>query len=263
MSGQATGWVLRHGPHPEHTDRHGRPYGARARGLRMVLHTVADAANADGANAHPGIEGVQRGSLYGRRQAIDLLAELVAEGWLEVTTEGGGRGWATVYRLPMVPRGNGAVAATTVQPASVKGAAVESETVQSAPERVQPGVHPNGVATSPTNGTNQRAAEGRALAAGFERFWTAYPRATAKGSARDAWPKAVKAAGGMEVIIEGAARFAADPNRDDRFTPHASTWLRAERWADPPLPPRTDRPKRATVGPMDTDRDAPAGRLDL
>lgn len=115
----------------------------------------------------------------------------------------------------------------------------------------------------PSDEPTTRAREDAVLLAGFERFWSAYPRATAKGSARDAWPKAVRAAGGMGLIIDGAVRFAADPNRDDRFTPHASTWLRAERWADPPLPPRTDRPKRATVGPMDTDRDAPAGRLDL
>ncbi len=118
-------------------------------------------------------------------------------------------------------------------------------------------------AEPPSAEPTQRAAEGQALAAGFDRFWHAYPRATAKGTARDAWPKAVKAAGGMEAIIEGAARFAADPNRDDRYTPHAATWLRAERWADPPLPPRAGAPKRATVGPMDSDRDAPAGRLDL
>lgn len=262
MSGQATGWVLRHGPHPDHVDRTGRPYGARARGLRMVLHAVADAANADGYNAHPGIEAVQRGALYGRRQTIDLLAELVAEGWLEVTEAGGGRGWATVYRLPMVPRENGAVAAETVQPAPEKGAAEAPERVQPAGETVQPTLHPNGVPTTPSNGTNQRA-DAAVLAAGFDRFWSAYPRATAKGDARKAWPAAVRAAGGIEVIVAGAERYRDDPNRDDRFTKHPATWLRAECWADPPLPPRAAGANPAKVRPIDTNREAAGGRLEL
>ena len=32
--------------------------------------------------------------------------------------------------------------------------------------------------------------------------------------------------------------FASDPNRDETFTPHPSTWLNAERWTDEPLPPK-------------------------
>lgn len=76
---------------------------------------------------------------------------------------------------------------------------------------------------------------------GFDAFWTVYPSKVGKGAARRAWAKAVKAAGGFEAIIAGAERFAADPNREDAFTPHASTWLNAERWDDPPLPARLDR----------------------
>jgi hypothetical protein len=34
------------------------------------------------------------------------------------------------------------------------------------------------------------------------------------------------------TIIEGAKRFAQDPNRQDEFTAHASTWLNQERWSD-------------------------------
>ncbi len=76
--------------------------------------------------------------------------------------------------------------------------------------------------------------------AGFEDFWQVYPRRVAKGQARTAWPAAVKAAGGVAVVVQGARRFALDPNRVDEFTPHPTTWLRAERWDDPPLPPRTN-----------------------
>lgn len=107
MSGKCTGWVGEHGPHPNDVDRDGKAYGARARGLRMVLLAVADAANADGDHAHPGVAGVARFSLYSAGQVRRLLDELEAEGWLVVVEQGGGRapgkrhGRATVYRVPM------------------------------------------------------------------------------------------------------------------------------------------------------------------
>lgn len=81
----------------------------------------------------------------------------------------------------------------------------------------------------------------------FVAFWEAYPNGAGKGAARKAWPKALKAAGDAEVIIQGARRFADDPNREPAFTPHASTWLNAERWLDPPLPARLDRNGRVKV----------------
>lgn len=132
---------MRHGPNPDHLDKEGKAYSARARGLRSVLLTVADAANAEGMHSHPGIEGVMRGSLYGRRQSVTLLAQLVAEGWLIIEQEGGGRKLATVYSLPMVARNS-----ATVAPADDGNSAISPhETVQSEPETVQSRLHPNGL----------------------------------------------------------------------------------------------------------------------
>ena len=71
----------------------------------------------------------------------------------------------------------------------------------------------------------------------FNLFWSIYPRKEAKGAARTAFLKACKKVS-VESIIEGAKRFAADPNRQDEFTAHASTWLNQERWSDTPLPSR-------------------------
>lgn len=68
----------------------------------------------------------------------------------------------------------------------------------------------------------------------FERFWRAYPRRVAKGHARKAWAKAIKAAP-AETIIEGATRYAAERARDDpKFTKHPATWLNGECWDDEP-----------------------------
>jgi hypothetical protein len=132
VSGQSTGWVLRHGPAPKMLDREGKAYGVRARGLRAVLVTIADAANRDGEHAHPGIQAMIEGSLYSRRQVLALIADLEAEGWIEITEPGGGRGHATVYRVCVErvrsPHGsedpNGAVG-------DAKGCDPETETVRS------------------------------------------------------------------------------------------------------------------------------------
>lgn len=77
----------------------------------------------------------------------------------------------------------------------------------------------------------------------FEEFWNQYPRKASKGSARRAWSKAIRIAD-PEMIIDAAARYAADPNRDPSFTAHPATWLNGERWLDPDLPPRETRSAR-------------------
>ena len=71
----------------------------------------------------------------------------------------------------------------------------------------------------------------------FDEFWDTVPRKVGKGAARKAWKKAVKKAD-PEVIIEGMRRYRDDPNREDEFTAHPSSWLNAERWDDDPLPAR-------------------------
>lgn len=91
MSGQATGWVFRFGP--------------KDRAMRMVLLAVADAANRDGAHAHPGLAAIVEGSLYGRAHVYRTLERLIEEGWLTVEEQGNGRGRATVYTVNGVSEG--------------------------------------------------------------------------------------------------------------------------------------------------------------
>lgn len=91
--------------------------------------------------------------------------------------------------------------------------------------------------------TPRQAASGRDSAS-FERFWMAYPRRVGKKAAYSAWIKAVSEAD-PETIIDGATRYANDPNRDPAYTAHPSTWLRAGRWEDEDLPAR---PVRQSTG---------------
>lgn len=89
----------------------------------------------------------------------------------------------------------------------------------------------------------------------FEAFWSSYPLKVGKKAAFDAFKRAVRTSKVSEICL-GAARFAADPNRDDAFTPHASTWLNGARWDDPPLPDRTNS---GTARPSGSQTRAQAG----
>jgi hypothetical protein len=78
----------------------------------------------------------------------------------------------------------------------------------------------------------------------FDAFWQAYPRKVGKPKARQAWERALRRATDA-AIIEGARRYADDPNREDKYTAHPTTWLNRDGWDDAPLPGgsgnRTDR----------------------
>ena len=50
----------------------------------------------------------------------------------------------------------------------------------------------------------------------FARFWAVYPRRAAKGAARKALAKAIKAGADPEAIIEGARRYGAETGRRGR-----------------------------------------------
>ena len=86
-------------------------------------------------------------------------------------------------------------------------------------------------------------AEGRDLvrieADPFDEFWAAYPRKDDKKKARLAYTKALRTTT-AEEILAGARRYAGDPNREARYTRHATTWLNNESRGNEPLPPRRD-----------------------
>jgi hypothetical protein len=72
----------------------------------------------------------------------------------------------------------------------------------------------------------------------FDTFWSYYPKKVDKGAAIRAFRKAVKDEA-VAVIIEGAKRYADDPNLPDKqFIKNPATWLNAEAWNNGPLPQR-------------------------
>ena len=84
----------------------------------------------------------------------------------------------------------------------------------------------------------------------FAEFWSTYPRKAAKGAARRAWSKAIRASDPTHIIA-GAQEYRDDPNRDDTYTAHPATWLNGERWLDGPLPGRDSGSQARTSDVMD------------
>jgi hypothetical protein len=68
----------------------------------------------------------------------------------------------------------------------------------------------------------------------FEEFWKVYPRKVGKGQARIAWRRAITSTSPKQ-IVEAAKLFAKScvaEGKEEKFTPHATTWLNGERWLD-------------------------------
>lgn len=193
--------------------------------MRLVLITIADAANRDGEHAHPGLAAMIEGSLYGRRHVLATVKQLVDDGWLEVEEEGGGRGRSTVYRVVM----------ETVQsahPLSEKGCNPGQETVQSDDSSL--------CLTTVTTSTVKTRVDG------FEEFWQLYPLHKAKAAAQKAWAGATRKVD-PEVILEGLRRYVDEQSRPGApHTAYPATWLNAERWDDEPA--ARPRGQRVSVG---------------
>lgn len=85
--------------------------------------------------------------------------------------------------------------------------------------------------------SEQGEEQGAGKPTAFDDFWAVYPRRSDKAAAKKAFDKATKTTN-VTDIIEGAQRYADDPNRDPEFTKHAATWLNHGCWEDEPLPPR-------------------------
>lgn len=269
MSGQATGWVLRHGPCTTWAAQQGIK---KDRAGQSVLTAIADAANRDGENSHPGMAAMIDASGYARSTVIEALGRLELGGYVEITEQGGGRGNATVYKIPGVSDASWRPGERVQIPDGAddgkgpdqpaKGSSSAAETVQISPDAPL-------TATSSNGSNNPRPAPGSAaeLEEAFECFYAVYPRKVGKGDARKAWPVAVKTAAFPQKIIDGAARYAEEVRgKDQNYVKHPGPWLRAERWLDEPGANRTANGSNGS-GPrrheIDTDRSGVSGDLEL
>jgi len=75
--------------------------------------------------------------------------------------------------------------------------------------------------------------------AGFNEFWTAYPRKVGKIAARKAWIRALREASPI-FIIHAVRHYPFDLSENKRFVPHPSRWLNEGRWLDEPESPERE-----------------------
>lgn len=72
----------------------------------------------------------------------------------------------------------------------------------------------------------------------FDDFWKEYPKKSDKRAALKAFRSALTRES-FENILAGAIRYANDPNLPEpQYVKHPATWLNADAWENPPLPPR-------------------------
>jgi hypothetical protein len=198
----------------------------------MILLVIADHATDEGDNAWPSQLTIATRASCNVRTVQRSINELVAKGYLWVEKRGGGsancRDDRRPHRYTIVLKKLRDDKTPPRKTERGDNSDINGATITTATGRLsRPMKHPN---ETPLDTPGE-----------FEIFWKVYPRKTAKGAARKAWDKLT--AGDQLAAIEGAKRFAADPNREDTYTPYPATWLNAEQWGDEPLPPRKLTPE--------------------
>lgn len=188
---------------------------------KMVLLVIADHANDEGTQAYPAQVTIASKASISVRTVQRAVNSLVARGYIRLSKHSGGSAECRDDRRPHLYqinlnklRGDTVTGRTDV----ADGATLTTSTGRQS----RPKNHP----LEPSKKHHD-----------FDTFWSVYPRRVAKQSAIKAWEKAVRVET-PEVIIEGARRYANDPNREPQFTAHPATWLNAHRWGDDPLPER-------------------------
>ena len=79
-----------------------------------------------------------------------------------------------------------------------------------------------------------------------ETFWPIFPRKVGRAAALRIAAKVAKTPEDREAIMSGLERHLPElQSREQRFVPHASTWLSQRRWEDEPEAPRPTRPLNA------------------
>jgi DNA-binding transcriptional regulator YhcF (GntR family) len=193
---------------------------------KMVLLVIADHASDDGTNAYPSQKTIANKASISIRTVQRCVNNLVASKYLQMDKHAGGSARCRDDRRPHLYtinldrlRVDSVTTRTRGDIEDIDGATITPIT---------------GRQSRPKNHTIKPSLEPPLQ---FDEFWKIYPLKVGKKPAQAAFEKAIKVVA-LEVILEGARRYAGDPNRHPSYTAHPSTWLNQERWGDAPLPPR-------------------------
>lgn len=208
---------------------------------RHVLLTVSLHMNERGGSCFPSVGKIAAETGLNRATVIRQLQHARDNGWLLV---GQSRGRASNTYTAVIPPLDQPSRKTTVAEndgrteQQSQTATVADDETNHRTDDAQPSlcVEPTVAQDDPSSSLSTSVSSSRGLH-GFDDFWAVYPRRSDKAAAKKAFDKATKITN-VSDIIEGARRYADDPNRDPEFTKHAATWLNHGCWEDEPLPPR-------------------------
>jgi len=192
---------------------------------KMVLLVIADHANDEGTEAWPSQATIAKKASVSIRTVQRSVNNLVKEGYLRMEKHRGGSATCREDRRPH---------RYTIRISKLRGDR-ETTRIERGDSHDLDGATPTpdtGRLSRPKNLPNKPPLE-----TPFDRFWSIYPIKVGKKKAEQAFDKASSEAD-IEIIIEGAIRYAGDPNRVEQYTAHPTTWLNGGRWADQPLPDR-------------------------
>ena len=229
-------------------------------GPKFVLVALADFADEAG-TCYPGQERIAAMTGMHRSSVVRHLKTLESLGLVSRVHRQGPKGQRTSDRYALHLGTNVAesnVADSNVGESNVASGAVplsqsaqnQRRTVRQEPS-VEPPVEPSGTDSAREPVT-------------FAAFYDAYPRKAARPKAVAAYRAALKRAS-ADQILAGAIAYRNDPNRDDAFTAHPTTWLNRDGWNDDPLPSRNGAPRdrQADLLRVEMERARQADALDL
>ena len=230
MSAEATGFVFRHSPY---------------KGAGFAVHlAIADSVN----DQHGNQFWMSLGKLadkarLARPTVSACVQQMITDGWLVEVSRSAGS--TVCYRFVFIPS-DVVYESRWVSPEMTGGVTVDNRGVSSTvtggvtlanPNPIEPKIEPN------TNTANES----------FNEFWSLYPRKLTRNKARMAYLKALKTTD-AETILVGLKWWIAGEwrGKEERYIPHAPTWLNQARWEDATTMPSTafqkplERPKYET-----------------
>jgi len=215
---------------------------------KMVLLVIADHASDDGTEAWPSQATIAKKASVSIRTVQRSVNTLVDKGFVIMQKGAGGSATCREDRRPHKYTINLAVLRGDAETTRKRrGDAEDLDGATFAPD--------TGRLSRPMNLPIEPSKE-----TPFDLFWKVYPLKVGKAAAKKVFDKAMSCGIDEQSIIEGAQRYAKDPNRHPSYTAHPSTWLNAGRWADDPLPQREVSPDEkkaleATAARLKAERD--------
>jgi hypothetical protein len=141
------------------------------------------------------------------------------------------------FNLPPPPPGKAAASPEITRPAAASPEITRQAEESNNLARLTPSsLTPSSLTPSSGAPSERKRARRPADAAGFDRFWAAYPKKSAKQAAQKAWAKLKPDAELVERIVAAVERHKLTEQWRRNIITHPATWLNGRRWEDEVAP---------------------------